>query len=432
MDRKPEIFDKVQRLYGVRGCNDHELHCLLKFERPLDLDVLKQSVFASIRAIPVLGSRYVDGVRPRWASLAAGDLDEAFSTASSEAELEAFMVARDDERFGPQLRACVLDAESFAIAFKLNHMICDAAGFKQFLGFLADVYSRRIVDPGYRPPEIDADRSMRAVLDRFGMGAKLKALLLQNGDNNRPGNHRFPLSGDQKAEPFIVTRKLGRSRLTMLTGYGHEKHATLNDIVLTAFYRCMFRKLALGAGEDLEIPLMVDMRRYLGDTNQFRTLTNLTSMVSTRLDFSRDESFEDALGRVSAIMRGKKRADLGLNVFVKLDLLYRMFGEPAADRIVRKRLNNPLICMTNVGILSPARLCFGGLQPYDAYLCGSIRYSPYFQLAMSSYNGELTLTVNQCGSAADRQQILSFLGDVDAELPGQDLPAASFGALGVG
>jgi NRPS condensation-like uncharacterized protein len=111
----------------------------------------------------------------------------------------------------------------------------------------------------------------------------------------------------------------------------------LNDIVLTAFYRCMFRKLALGAGEDLEIPLMVDMRRYLGDTNQFRTLTNLTSMVSTRLDFSRDESFEDALGRVSAIMRGKKRADLGLNVFVKLDLLYRLFGEPAADRIVRKK-----------------------------------------------------------------------------------------------
>jgi predicted aconitase with swiveling domain len=51
---------------------------------------------------------------------------------------------------------------------------------------------------------------------------------------------------------------------------------------------------------------------------------------------------------------------------------------------------------------------------------------------MSSYNGELTLTVNQCGSAADRQQILSFLGDVDAELPGEGLPAASFGALGVG
>ena len=421
MDRKPEIFDKVQHLYGMHGFNDHELHCLLRFERPLDLDVLKQSVLASIRAIPVLGSRYVDGDRPRWTSQAAADLDAAFSTASSEAELEAFIVARDDERFGPQVRACVLDAESFAIAFKLNHMICDAAGFKQFLGFLADVYSRQVIDPAYRPPAIDADRSTRAVLDRFGLGAKLKALLLQNGDNNRSGKHRFPLGEDEKTEPFIVTRKLARSRLAMLTSYGHEKPATLNDIVLTAFYRCMFRKLALGAGDELEIPLMVDMRRYLGETTQFRSLTNLTSMVSTRLDFRRDESFEDALGRVSAIMRAKKRADIGLNVFVKLDFLYRMFGERVADRILGKRLNNPLICMTNVGILRPAQLCFGGLQPHDAYLCGSIKYRPYFQLAMSSYNGELTLTVNQCGSAGDREQLRSLLGDIDAELPGSDL-----------
>lgn len=421
MDRRLEIFDKVQRLYGVRGFNDHELHCLLRFERPLDLDLLKRSMFASIKAIPVLGSSYVDGDGSGWSSLAPGDVEEAFSIATTEAELEAFFVSRDDESLGPQVRACVLQANSFTVAFKMNHMISDAAGFKQFLNFLGDTYTQLSRDGDYRPPQIDADRSPRAVLDRFDLSSKLKALLLHNNDNNRSGIHRFPLSEGEKAQPFILTRKLGRSRLASLTSYGRERRATLNDVVLTAFYRCMFRKLALSAGEELEIPLMVDMRRYLGDAREFRSLTNLTSMVSTRLDFRPDESFEDALGRISAIMLEKKRADIGLNGFVKLDFLYRIFGERVADRMLRSRLSNPLICMTNVGILNPAQISFGGLQPIDAYLCGSIKYKPYFQLAMSSYNGELTLTVNQCGSAADREQILAFLSDVDAELPGTDV-----------
>ena len=79
-----------------------------------------------------------------------------------------------------------------------------------------------------------------------------------------------------------------------------------------------------------------------------------------------------------------------------------------ANRKLRTGLKNPLICMTNIGVLDAARLSFGDLRPTDAYLCGSIKYKPYFQLAMSSYQDELTLSVNLYGSASDRARILSF------------------------
>jgi NRPS condensation-like uncharacterized protein len=52
-------------------------------------------------------------------------------------------------------------------------------------------------------------------------------------------------------------------------------------------------------------------------------------------------------------------------------------------------------------------------------LCGSIKYKPYFQLAMSSYEDELTFSVNLSGGAGDRARIRSFLDDIDAELPRQ-------------
>jgi len=50
-------------------------------------------------------------------------------------------------------------------------------------------------------------------------------------------------------------------------------------------------------------------------------------------------------------------------------------------------------------------------------MCGSIKYKPHFQLAMSSYDGELTLSSNLYGSEDDRQRILSFLDEVERELP---------------
>jgi len=41
-------------------------------------------------------------------------------------------------------------------------------------------------------------------------------------------------------------------------------------------------------------------------------------------------------------------------------------------------------------------------------------WAPIFQLAMSSYQDELTLSVNLYGSASDRARIISFLKDIDA------------------
>jgi NRPS condensation-like uncharacterized protein len=257
---------------------------------------------------------------------------------------------------------------------------------------------------------------MRGVLRRFPLSVRFKSLFLQSGDNNRSGNHRFPLGEGGEARPFILTRKLGRERIAALRDYCRIKGATLNDAVLTAFYRCVFRRLALPPGGKLQIPVMVDMRRYLGEAGEFGALTNLSSVVITQLDYRPGERFEEALGRVKAVMDDKKSADIGLNAFIKLDLAYRILGDRIANRRLRSRLKNPFICMTNIGTLDPAGVSFGDLRPNDAFLCGSIKYKPYFQLAMSSYDGELTLSVNQYGNAGDRERILSFLDEIEAQL----------------
>jgi NRPS condensation-like uncharacterized protein len=160
------------------------------------------------------------------------------------------------------------------------------------------------------------------------------------------------------------------------------------------------------------------MRRYLEETGDSVCLTNLSSMATIQLDYRPEERFEATLGRVKPLMDEKKGSGIGLNGFVKLDLVYRILGNRIANRFLKSRLKNPLICMTNVGILDAAQISFGDLRPHDAYLCGSIKYKPYFQLAVSSYDGELTLSSNLYGSGDDRDRAVSFFDEIDADLPG--------------
>ena len=85
------------------------------------------------------------------------------------------------------------------------------------------------------------------MLERFRSGVKLKSLFLQSGDNNQSGDRRFPMSEGEVDVPFILTRRLARVRTAAIRDYGRAHGATLNDLAMTALYRCLFRLLDLSS-----------------------------------------------------------------------------------------------------------------------------------------------------------------------------------------
>jgi hypothetical protein len=150
MDFICEAFDQMQR--ALNGFNDHQLHCVLRFDSGAapDAAILRRAAIASIEAIPILGTRYADGAKPRWVSLDPESCARAFVVAPTETDFETVLVARADEDCGPQVRVCLLDGRRSAVALTLNHMICDGAGFKSYIYFLCAIYTRLLTDPAYR------------------------------------------------------------------------------------------------------------------------------------------------------------------------------------------------------------------------------------------------------------------------------------------
>ena len=82
----------------------------------------------------------------------------------------------------PPDKVCLLDSSPSAVALKMNHMVCDAAGFKAYLYFLCEIYWGITAGPAYKPTAIAVIGACAGCSERFGMGVKLKSLLAEQGE----------------------------------------------------------------------------------------------------------------------------------------------------------------------------------------------------------------------------------------------------------
>ena len=417
MKYKAELFDKFQYLYEVTGFSDHQLHCVINFEDKINIAVLQKAVRILIRTVPILSSkfRYFRG-DSYWESMDPEEICDLFILVDNEEEFERFSTSRIFEAQGPQIKVCVYQKEKASVSILLNHMICDGAGFKQCLYLLADLYIKLLKYPDYMPDFImNGDRSIKGVLSRISMREKLRALIFQNKENNKRSDLGFPIHDGETTEPFIVNQIIDETHFNEIIKYSKEHQVTVNDIVLTAYYRVLSKLLSM-EGNAMIIPIMVDMRRYLTDNN-FCALTNLSSTVITNITVDQEETFEQTLRKVNHEITIKKEANIGLNAFVKLNAVTKLTGNKLSYRLIQKGLNNPLICMTNIGIIDTGRLYFSGSKILNVFICGSIKYRPHFQLAISTFRNQITLTCNLYGDNEDKRRMRSFLSEMVRELP---------------
>ncbi len=417
MEYQTEIFDRMQWLYEATGFNDHQVHCEMGLASAPDEATLRRAVELSLAAHPILATKYaLRGECSSWVALQSADLGRSFLATREEAVFAAERTYRIREEEGPQVRFCLLAGKRNALAVTINHMIADGSGFKDYLYSVCETYTRLGANPGYVPPQATAgDRGMGDLMRMFGPAAKAAAFLGSGGASNRAGSFAFPLDDGGTLKPIIATRTIGREKVARLKERCSSHEATVNDAALAAYYRVLARRFGPSALTRLEIPIMIDMRRYLG-SGRSGPLRNLASTAITRVRQRAGESFEDTLQKTKASMDALKARTIGLGGIVKLSALFSLLGEAEAFKRLGRGLRNPLICMTNIGELDSKRLALEGARVESAYVCGSIKHKPHFQLAICGFDGTLTLSSNLYGSEKDEATLRAFLGEVEEEL----------------
>ncbi|MGA2141375.1 MAG: hypothetical protein ABSG94_03035 [Brevinematales bacterium] len=413
---RAQLCDQMQFFFVEY--NDHQLHGVIFFDGGLDEVLLKKAVSLSMDAFPILKCRYVEGRRhPYWeeTDIKIGDIVTFVDSADVEGDAMSFAVNKTWEFAGPQILVRFLrqaGQESGALCVIMNHMACDGAGFKEYLYMLGSIYSGHEVHGNGRRP----DRSLGQIFRRISLMDRMKLLLLPDNLSKHDSGLNFPLNGGSDPMPFIARHKLDSVRFKALKEYGRKSGATINDIILAAYIRALYRVLDNPENRPLCIPCMIDLRRYLRD-GKAGGICNLTATIVCDAGEGTGGDFSDTLAKVKMDMDRQKSGLPGLNGLYKLQMIFRLFAYPAVKKIIREKFVNPLIAMTNIGIIDKNRLSFGGIKVTDAFVTGSIKHAPYFQLALSSFNDSVTFTINQFGSAQDREKIEAFLRMLDGELP---------------
>lgn len=407
-----EAWDILQSLFKEQKINDHTLHFAASFSGKLDLDLLKNSVSLSADAFPLIRCRFNNtGRRPYWEEIrySTDEMVSFSETGNAAKNIDKFLGIALDETIGPQVRFGLFREDGKdTLVVLMNHMLCDAAGFKEYLYLLCGIYTDTQNNAAMLPPVLGS-RRFGQLLRAFSIREKIRILTSKN-DMSTHDSAKFDLEGDL-SNPFIERRIIPYEAFTRLTAYAKSRHATINDLMLTAFIRALSRLF----GRPVAVPSSIDLRKYLPD-HKAESICNLDTNLTCDIGKELGTSFEQTLGSVKLVMDREKANTACLKSLILLEKMFDIFPYATAKGILEKSFSNAPIAFTNIGILDRNRLSFGTPEVTEAYMTGSIKYSPYFQMAISTYDNQASLSVNLYGTASDRKKISDFLDDVILEL----------------
>lgn len=407
-----EAWDILQDLFKIKKINDHTLHFVAAFSGKIDVERLKTAVDFSAKVFPLIRCRFTEsGRRPVWedCGFTANEIVACSDTDDKDKSVNDFVCTEIDAFIGPQVKLRVIHSgDSDTLVVLMNHMLCDAVGFKDYLYLLSDIYSHLGENPDYCPG-VSGSRRISQVIKSFSVRDKLKIIASKN-DMSTHDPATFELTGDL-GNPFIEQRKIPRELFCRLKTYAKKRNATVNDLFLSAYHRRLFQVF----GHTITTPCAVDVRKYLVN-HKAEGICNLCTNLSCNIGQEIGATFDQTLDKVKRAMDREKSSISCLRSITLLEKVFDILPYKSAKKIIDKSFSNAPIAFTNIGILDKSRLTFGKTEITEAYMTGSIKYVPYFQLAVSTYDDQATLSINLYGTQSDQHKVSLFLDGMVHEL----------------
>lgn len=418
--------DRLLFTFQRMGVAEFVIQMDLSFDRRLDPERLQRAFFLTLEAHPVLGCRFVpDPGRPWWEP---AELDpRAFTVVTSPEDADRFLLQWLDHLVAPQFRTCLHQGpDGDRLLLKVSHCASDTGGLKETAATLAAIYCRLASDPDYRPTPSHGSRSFTQITDRVPLLSWPRILwnyLSQSWNLLVPRQtHTWRWRSDRPDRPLtFVVRELSPARVRELSEWGRGRGATLNDLIIAAYFRAQ----ALAGGWDgksrLRMQTTIDLRRWYLPDQRGEEVCNLSAYLYPHIGRELGATFADTVDRIAADTRRQKKSWPGLTE-ICLGPIFRRLSLHSIEAFSRKlyemtRNGSFPNGLTNLGPIRPEDVDFEGL-PVRALIHPPPVYPPMLMGGLSGYNGGLALSFGGAESHAD--EIARFLDALLAELPAAD------------
>ncbi len=411
MERKltAELWDKMHYLF--RDFNDRMVHVELNYDFIPDIDALKTVIICAFEKAPVLRSKFVDKkISTHW-EVMPYDIDDVLTVAypdNVEEAVEEFLTQyiAPDSHIQMKIALFIKDGKS-TLCFVENHMCMDGGDLKYFLQAFCENYSN-YVDNGVSPIDFrTGSRSYTDVYSGFSHTESNVAKRLFKNINARD-DHKFPLSPDSiRDKSFIARRKFNEETLAKLKTKGKELGATINEMLLTAYFYSVYELAGFPESDQLMISSAIDLRRHM-DNVEDKGFTNHTAWMQCAIPQRGRDIFETVQYVVRSSNHFKKDKFMGLYGLPLLNFGYSILPHAASEEIIKIGYSNPYMAMSNIGVLNGKHFALSGHEPTDAFMSGAVKYKPFVLLTATTYKNVITLSMCVRGNEKDKEIVNSF------------------------
>ncbi|MDE6275526.1 MAG: hypothetical protein K2M75_03200 [Clostridia bacterium] len=416
---KAELWDKVQ--YIFRNYYDRMIHASIFYDGEVDLDILRKSIYRIVTHFPILRSTFHSStINPHWEVNEDYTVEEmASKVICDDLQASALASLSKEVNFKSKLQFEIVAHYSrgkSAISVLVNHMCLDGADFKYFISKIIEGYN--LIARGGNIGDLQLKRGSRShaqiYKDMTEEEAEEAKRLYKNVSHTGVKN-KFDFTADANCTTRFNFKKISSEKVQALKAKGKEYGATLNDVFMTAYARAVSTRLAPSEDKRLVVTSMKNLRDHIESENS-ESVTNLTGFMPCVLE-EVGENFADTLRSISEQNKiSKEDKFCGLYGIPLLALAFKLFPYAVAEFAIKAGYENPLIGMSNIGIIPEEYVELDGLKCVDTFMTGATKFKPYIQLTSTTFKGETTFCIAQKCSDEDERRIRSLLDAIETQL----------------
>lgn len=380
-----------KRMYPVVSCQ-------VQLTDRIDLNRLKQAVLLTAQVEPLLFSRYHRS-QNEWISLPLNADQVVIEVADTTNLFDPKM--KIDWENDVQLKIFVShSADGDHLGIYISHIMTDGGGFKQYLRLLSTTYTELTVD---------------AKLHNNPSIVNLTKAIM----NSKPsGNHSdhpqnvlgLPIDDQPGKRSFVGHVETTPTESKRIISWSKQQGVTINDLLMGAF---IYRLRQYNDFDDIALACPTDMRNFMPQQDE-KTLRigNLTSRYNPSFKVLKSDDLMTVIQTVHQEMSDLKAQRQCFDSI--RDLLTNVDNKslPELWEIVETNYHVRPIGYTNMGMVNDDCLQFGNLTTKSAFINGSFRTAPMFQMAASTFHQQISLTFNMIGSQTAYKQGMEFLQEV--------------------
>lgn len=408
---KAELWDKMHYLF--RDFNDRMVHVELEYDYEINIEALKTVIVCFFEKDPILHSSFTDNhISPYW-KVNRYSVDDVLTVENvSEDNLrekvDEFLTQYLPPEGEVQMKFCVLNhCGKSTLCIVENHMCMDGGDFKYWLKDFCRNYNDYVQNK-ISPLDIrSGSRSYTEVYNDFSPKDQKAAQNLYKNINKRD-NHRFPFTESKPEDKSFIARKvISAEKMMNLKAVGKNHGATINDMLTAAYFYSIYELAGFEKSESVSISCAIDLRRHIKDNSEMG-YTNHTAWMQCKIPELGRDIFETLQYVVRSCNQFKQDKYMGLYGLPLLSLGYKIMPHAASEEIIKIGYSNPLIAMSNIGILEVDKLALDGHEPITGFMSGAVKYKPFVLLSATTIRNETTLSICCRGNDEDKKIIGKF------------------------